>query len=94
MPPLTEAFPSRPQRTLLEAAMESVYVTSVGVGRLVQPYYQQAGRVVRDHEERRLEQLRALQGVCPPRGARGRMAVRLFKFRSGKSYSVRFHLRI
>ncbi|XP_053778343.1 evC complex member EVC isoform X3 [Desmodus rotundus] len=50
------------KRTLLEAAVESVYVTSAGVGRLVQPYYQQAGRVVRDHEERRLEQLRALQG--------------------------------
>ncbi|KAM5337102.1 evC complex member EVC isoform 2-T2 [Glossophaga mutica] len=50
------------KRTLLEAAVESVYVTGAGVRRLVQPYYQQVRRVARDHEERRLEQLRALQG--------------------------------
>ncbi|XP_054438204.1 evC complex member EVC [Pteronotus mesoamericanus] len=50
------------KRTLLEAAVESVYVTSAGVGRLVRAYYQQLGRVLRDHEERKLEQLRTLQG--------------------------------
>ncbi|XP_045689985.1 ellis-van Creveld syndrome protein isoform X2 [Phyllostomus hastatus] len=50
------------KRTLLEAAVESVYVTSAGVARLVQPYYQQVGGAVRDHAERKLEQLRALQG--------------------------------
>ncbi|XP_066134859.1 evC complex member EVC isoform X4 [Saccopteryx bilineata] len=50
------------KRTLLEAAVESVYVTGAGVGRLVQAYDQQVERVVRDHEGRRLEQLRTLQG--------------------------------
>ncbi|XP_036901960.1 ellis-van Creveld syndrome protein isoform X1 [Sturnira hondurensis] len=50
------------KRMLLEAAVESVYVTSAGVRQLVQPYYQQVHRAVRDHEEHRLEQLRALQG--------------------------------
>lgn len=71
-PPLAESFPSCPQRTLLEAAVESVYVTSAGVGRLVQPYYQQVGRIVRDHEECKLEKLKALQGTCPLWGGRGR----------------------
>lgn len=50
------------KRTLLEAAVESVYVTSAGVGRLVQAYYQQVGRVLQEHGERRLQQLRSLQG--------------------------------
>lgn len=50
------------KRTLLEAAVESVYVTSAGVGRLVQAYYQQVGRAMRDHAERRLERLETLQG--------------------------------
>ncbi|XP_059531950.1 evC complex member EVC isoform X2 [Myotis daubentonii] len=50
------------KRTLLEAAVESVYVTSAGVGRLVQAYDQQAGRAMRDHAERRLEHLETLQG--------------------------------
>ncbi|XP_058402690.1 evC complex member EVC isoform X2 [Diceros bicornis minor] len=50
------------KRTLLEAAVESVYVTGAGVGRLVQAYYQQIRRVVRDHEERRLQHLKTLQG--------------------------------
>lgn len=43
--------------------MESVYVTSAGVGRLVQAYYQQVGRAMRDHAERRLERLETLQGT-------------------------------
>lgn len=50
------------KRTLLEAAVESVYVSGASVGRLVQDYYQQVGRVLREHEERRLAQLRSLQG--------------------------------
>ncbi|XP_036184472.1 ellis-van Creveld syndrome protein isoform X2 [Myotis myotis] len=50
------------KRTLLEAAVESVYVTSAGVGRLVQAYDQQVGRAMRDHAERRLEHLETLQG--------------------------------
>lgn len=50
------------KRTLLEAAVESVYVTSAGVGRLTRAYYQQVGRVMQAHEDRRLEQLQTLQG--------------------------------
>ncbi|XP_065770510.1 evC complex member EVC isoform X2 [Muntiacus reevesi] len=50
------------KRTLMEAAVESVYVTSPGVSRLVQAYYQQIGRVMQDHEERRLQHLKTLQG--------------------------------
>lgn len=49
------------KRTLMEAAVESVYVTSPGIGRLVQAYYQQIGRVMQDHEERRLQHLKTLQ---------------------------------
>ncbi|KAM9237905.1 evC complex member EVC isoform 1-T1 [Dugong dugon] len=48
--------------SLMEAAVESVYVTSAGVSQLVQVYYQQIGKVMPDHEERRLQQLRTLQG--------------------------------
>lgn len=43
--------------------MESVYVTSAGVGRLVQAYDQQVGRAMRDDAERRLEHLETLQGT-------------------------------
>ncbi|XP_059743333.1 evC complex member EVC isoform X4 [Bos taurus] len=50
------------KRRLMEAAVESVYVTSPGIGRLVQAYYQQVGRVMQDHEERRLQHLKTLQG--------------------------------
>ncbi|XP_043303655.1 ellis-van Creveld syndrome protein isoform X2 [Cervus canadensis] len=50
------------KRTLMEAAVESVYVTSPGISRLVQAYYQQIGRVMQDHEERRLQHLKTLQG--------------------------------
>lgn len=56
------------KRTLLEAAAESVYVTSAGVGRLVQAYYQQVGGVMGDHEDRQLQHLKTLQGVTPSRG--------------------------
>ncbi|PNI27295.1 EVC isoform 4 [Pan troglodytes] len=50
------------KRTLMEAAVESVYVTSAGVSRLVQAYYQQIGRIMEDHEERKLQHLKTLQG--------------------------------
>ncbi|XP_037685304.1 ellis-van Creveld syndrome protein isoform X2 [Choloepus didactylus] len=50
------------KRTLLEAAVESVYVTSPGVDRLVQAYDQQIQRVMQEHEERKLQQLKTLQG--------------------------------
>ncbi|XP_036708431.1 ellis-van Creveld syndrome protein isoform X4 [Balaenoptera musculus] len=50
------------KRTLMEAAVESVYVTSAGVGRLVHAYYQQIRRAMQDHEERKLHHLKTLQG--------------------------------
>ncbi|XP_032961436.1 evC complex member EVC isoform X1 [Rhinolophus ferrumequinum] len=50
------------KRTLLEAAVESVYVTSASIGRLVQAYYQQTGRVLQDHEDCKLQHLKALRG--------------------------------
>lgn len=48
--------------------MESVYVTSTGVDRLVQAYYQQIRKVMEDHEERRLQHLETLQGTAPSSG--------------------------
>ncbi|XP_048220096.1 ellis-van Creveld syndrome protein [Perognathus longimembris pacificus] len=48
--------------TLAEAAAESVYVTSAGVGRLVQAHEQRIQRVVQDHEEGVLRRLKSLQG--------------------------------
>ncbi|XP_050648049.1 evC complex member EVC isoform X3 [Macaca thibetana thibetana] len=50
------------KRTLMETAAESVYVTSAGVSRLVQAYYQHIGRIMEDHEERKLQHLKTLQG--------------------------------
>uniref|UniRef100_A0A8D2G864 EvC ciliary complex subunit 1 n=1 Tax=Theropithecus gelada TaxID=9565 RepID=A0A8D2G864_THEGE len=50
------------KRTLMETAVESVYVTSTGVSRLVQAYYQHIGRIMEDHEERKLQHLKTLQG--------------------------------
>ncbi|XP_027692409.1 ellis-van Creveld syndrome protein [Vombatus ursinus] len=47
--------------TLIEAAVESVYVTSNNVNRLVHSYYQQIGKIMQSHEERKLQQLKALQ---------------------------------
>ncbi|XP_067412512.1 evC complex member EVC isoform X2 [Emydura macquarii macquarii] len=46
---------------LIEAAVESVYVTSTGVNRLVQNYYQQIGKIMDGHEDRKLQQLKSLQ---------------------------------
>lgn len=66
--PPAQPCPQCPQRTLLEAATESVYVTSAGVGRLVQAYYQQVGGVMGDHEDRQLQHLRTLQGMTPSLG--------------------------
>ncbi|XP_033283741.1 evC complex member EVC isoform X3 [Orcinus orca] len=50
------------KRTLMEAAVESIYVTSAGVGRLVHAYYQQIRRAMQDHEERKRHHLKTLQG--------------------------------
>ncbi|KAM6150886.1 evC complex member EVC isoform 2-T2 [Erethizon dorsatum] len=50
------------KRTLVETAVESVYVTRAGVGRLAQAHYQRLGRAAQDHAERTLEQLKTLQG--------------------------------
>uniref|UniRef100_F6X0A2 EvC ciliary complex subunit 1 n=1 Tax=Monodelphis domestica TaxID=13616 RepID=F6X0A2_MONDO len=47
--------------TLIEAAVESVYVTSNNVNRLVHSYYQQIGKIMQGHEERKLQQLKTLQ---------------------------------
>lgn len=63
-----ESFPC-PQRALLEAAVESVYVTSASIGRLVQAYYQQMGRVLQDHEDCKLQHLKALRGMAPSPGS-------------------------
>lgn len=52
----------------MEAAVESVYVTSAGVGRLVHAYYQQIGKVMQDHEERTLQHRKTLQGTAPSSG--------------------------
>ncbi|XP_074807797.1 evC complex member EVC isoform X2 [Natator depressus] len=46
---------------LIEAAVESVYVTSNGVNRLVQSYYQQIEKIMDGHEDRKLQQLKSLQ---------------------------------
>uniref|UniRef100_A0A8C9A3S8 EvC ciliary complex subunit 1 n=1 Tax=Prolemur simus TaxID=1328070 RepID=A0A8C9A3S8_PROSS len=50
------------KRTLVEAAVGSVYVTGAGVSHLVRAYDQQIGKIVRDHGERKLQLLKALQG--------------------------------
>ncbi|KAG8505836.1 Ellis-van Creveld syndrome protein [Galemys pyrenaicus] len=50
------------KRALLEAAVESVYVTGDSAGRLVQAHAQRVGQVMRAHEERTLQHLRSLQG--------------------------------
>ncbi|KAK2505486.1 hypothetical protein MC885_007510 [Smutsia gigantea] len=56
------------KRSLMEAAVDSVYVTGAGVSRLVREYYQQIGRAMQDHEERTVQHLKALQGTRPPAG--------------------------
>lgn len=50
------------KRTLVETVVESVYVTSTGVGHLVQAHYQRVGRVMQEQEERKLQLLKTLQG--------------------------------
>lgn len=50
------------KRTLLEAAVESVYVTGAGAGRLARAHAQRVGGVMRDHAERTRQQLKSLQG--------------------------------
>ncbi|XP_034627739.1 ellis-van Creveld syndrome protein isoform X5 [Trachemys scripta elegans] len=46
---------------LIEAAVESVYVTSNGVNRLVQCYYQQIEKIMDGHENRKLQHLKSFQ---------------------------------
>ncbi|XP_060044488.1 evC complex member EVC isoform X2 [Erinaceus europaeus] len=53
------------QSSLVDRAVESVYVTSAGVGRLVGAYHQQLERVVQEHNERTQQQLTALQEKPP-----------------------------
>ncbi|XP_074848575.1 evC complex member EVC isoform X3 [Carettochelys insculpta] len=48
---------------LIEAVVESVYVTSNGVERLVQSYYQQIERIMDGHDNRKLQQLKSLQEI-------------------------------
>ncbi|CAH2299791.1 ellis-van Creveld syndrome isoform X1 [Pelobates cultripes] len=43
---------------LVEAAVESVYVTSSGVSKLVQNYNQNLQRILQDHEEAKLKQMK------------------------------------
>ncbi|XP_075799835.1 evC complex member EVC isoform X5 [Microtus pennsylvanicus] len=50
------------KRTLVETVVESVYVTSTGVGHLVQAYYQRVGKLLQAHEEQVLQRLKTLQG--------------------------------
>uniref|UniRef100_A0A8C0IVB6 EvC ciliary complex subunit 1 n=1 Tax=Chelonoidis abingdonii TaxID=106734 RepID=A0A8C0IVB6_CHEAB len=50
-------------KRLIEAAVESVYVTSNGVNRLVQRYYQQIEKIMDGHENRKLQQLKSFQGM-------------------------------
>lgn len=51
------------QERLVEAAVESVYGTSNNINRLVQNYYQQLGKITEDYEEKKLQQLKSLQGT-------------------------------
>ncbi|XP_053921098.1 evC complex member EVC isoform X3 [Cuculus canorus] len=46
---------------LVEAAVESVYGTSNNINRLVQNYYQELGKITEAYEEKKLQQLKALQ---------------------------------
>lgn len=57
------------KRTLLEAAVESVYVTSAGASRLVQAYYQRMRKVLQEQEERRGQHLETLHGRSLARNA-------------------------
>lgn len=55
-----------PQRTLVETVVESVYVTSASVNRLVQVHYQGLRKLLQAHEEQLLQRLKTLQGRCHP----------------------------
>ncbi|XP_010076317.1 PREDICTED: ellis-van Creveld syndrome protein-like, partial [Pterocles gutturalis] len=46
---------------LVETAVESVYVTSNNINRLVQNYYQQLGEITESYEGKKLQQLKSLQ---------------------------------
>lgn len=46
----------------METVVESVYVTSTGVSRLVQAYYQGIGKILKAHKEQLLQRLKTLQG--------------------------------
>ncbi|XP_040602939.1 ellis-van Creveld syndrome protein isoform X3 [Mesocricetus auratus] len=50
------------KRTLVETVVESVYVTSTSVSRLMQAYYQRVGKLLQAHEEQVLQHLKTLQG--------------------------------
>ncbi|XP_021486382.1 evC complex member EVC isoform X5 [Meriones unguiculatus] len=50
------------KRTLVETVVESVYVTSTGVSRLVQAYYQGIGKLLQTHKKQLLQRLKTLQG--------------------------------
>lgn len=50
------------KRTLVETVVESVYVTSTSVNRLVQAHYQAVGKLLQAHEEQLLQRLKTLQG--------------------------------
>lgn len=54
------------KRTLVETVVESVYVTSASVNRLVQVHYQGLGKLLQAHEEQLLQRLKTLQGRCLP----------------------------
>ncbi|EDM00025.1 rCG35840 [Rattus norvegicus] len=49
------------KRTLVETVVESVYVTSTSVNRLVQVHYQGIGKLLQAHEEQLLQRLKTLQ---------------------------------
>lgn len=49
----------------MEAAVDSVYVTSTGVSQLVREYYRQIGGAMQAHEERTAQHLKALHGTQP-----------------------------
>ncbi|XP_069833500.1 evC complex member EVC [Dendropsophus ebraccatus] len=46
---------------LVEAAVESVYVTSNGVNKLVQGYHQNIEKILKDHEKEKSKQLKAVK---------------------------------
>lgn len=48
----------------METVVESVYVTSTSVDRLVQVHYQGIRKLLQDHEEQLLQRLKTLQGRC------------------------------